>query len=149
MKFKLSMVIFLLLASSAPLLAQQPKTVEGRERARIDGVLRVFMHQPGDYSVMTFEKGEFKVYRLGEGVLGWSNWLQREKDKITDMPHPWKFEQILLKSPDGKLSVVAREYPSIRNIVITTYINSVEDVNGAGWISGGKFHIEGTTTVVR
>ena len=158
MRFKNLVPVLLFLAGSVTLFAQQPNTGDGRERARIDGVIRVLIHQPGDYSVMTFtangefpfENGGFPIRRLGGDVEAWGYWLQREKDRLTDVPRPWKFRQVLLKSHDGKLSVVAREYPSRREVIIAIYINSEKDVCGAGWEKwDGGIHTEGMTMVVR
>jgi hypothetical protein len=68
-KFLVATLLLLVSLSSSHCLA---KEVEGREFGRIDGVIKVFMHLPGDYSVMTLEGDEYKVYRISSWIVGFS-----------------------------------------------------------------------------
>ncbi len=149
MRFATILLFFIIFAFSA--FGQQPgpryAPDEGKERARIEGVIRVFMHKPDDYSVMTRENGKFPVYRIDK----WLGWLNAEKNFMTWSK--WDFEQQLAESKDGKMRVVVKEYPAKQIVVTTITVISEKVVDGAGWTehSGphGRYRREQMTTVIR
>jgi|GEM_PF-3578254 hypothetical protein len=139
MKRVLFIVIISLFASTI-VFAQE------REVQRIDNVVRVFMHTPGDYSVMVENKIGFEMIRI-------SSWLyELSYDKNTWACNKWDFPVFLAKSTNGKMSVVSVEDPPNRRVITRIFITGPEDFGGASWYTrNGRNQSRevGMTTVVK
>ena len=127
------------------------------EEAHIDGVLRVFMHQPGDYSVMTSEEnGEYKIYRIWPRyTYGSGAWLTSVSffSKCYSAWSGVKVEQVLKQLPknEKKMYLLATGYLEEHKIIVTIFITSEKDVDGGDWEVWFRHNSkqEGRTAVVR
>lgn len=104
--------------------------VTWREHNKEDGItecgetVRIFMHNPGEYSAMINKEGQILVVNLGYARV----MTDAEKDKA-----PW---YQIVKSRDGNFKRA------------TIHIHSPEEVEGGGWQKGGKYKKQGSTTVI-
>jgi hypothetical protein len=117
-----------------------------REVQRIDSVVRVFMHTPGDYSVMVENKIGFEMVRINS----WLGELNCDKNEWTF--NKWDFSVFLAKSTNGKMSVVTTEDHAKRRVVTRIFITGPDDVGGASWYvrnNRNQSREVGMTTVVR
>ena len=89
-------------------------------------IVRVFMHLPGDYSVLVLDGNELKSITFYAG----------HPRLVADVPNdkPMWYEAKMRRNGWTASAII--------------HIHAPKDVDGAGWQRGGKFRTSGTTTVV-
>lgn len=117
---------------------------KSREILRVE-VLRVFMHWPGNYSVLTLRK---KGEKGGAEYIIF-NTVKMENKKNEGRMFLWDFETHLVPSKNEKMEMIVDEFPSDGKTVITITITSIKEIGGGDWQSNyGKSHYGRRRTVV-
>lgn len=134
---KAMILVFAILALSAPAKASDAQPVI----ARIDNVVKVFMHEVGSYSVLQKNGDEYMAVR----VINWADQKAREKGVSTFFDST-NVSEHLAQSKTGYTYV---ELYKVNNITARAviYLNSL-DALGGGEYRCGK-NCAGTTQVIK
>ncbi len=113
-------------------------------------IVRVFMHMPGDYSVMYIDVNKvvhaerFKEYRNVKGVGVVKTW-------INNYHSGWNgsviTQTIVADVPTDKPMYV-QAFGDGNEVQIFIHIHSPKEISGGEWSTGGKYPVRGTTVVV-
>ena len=104
---------------------------EGQDK--IENVVRVFMHEPGNYSFLVEDKKSEKLV-----LMSYYTYNQEEVDLVTDVPANQKMWATVSWEKRGDGSIFFKE--------IVIHLHSANDVEGGAW-NHGK-HGRGTTHVL-
>ncbi|RDJ34948.1 MAG: hypothetical protein DWQ19_08935 [Crenarchaeota archaeon] len=116
-----------------------PKTEllpNGKYKTTYENVQRVFMHLPGQYSIMVNDE---IIPLFGQHGTWWS--YQTKSKIIKDVP----------ENEPMYATIIWEQNTFSGNRVmdkVIIHIHSPDDLNGAGWDDGTKFHRQGTTKVL-